>query len=225
MSAIARRRFVKVLGKVAFGLVAFVPAARILIERRAKPASAQPGAGGFPGIAAPPSPPPPNPEEVAAEIRASYREGIVTAIGASSYTIRAPDGSQTDVRLTSTTIVWGGAFVKDMPVSIGDELVAWGNSTADGSLEAEKLWTNLANLRGNVSGVRAASDGVAFTLNDRRLGGTQVQLVAATNVAVRSDPTLRPLAGRAITVEEGQYAEVIGRRLGNGTVVAVTAYL
>jgi hypothetical protein len=63
---------------------------------------------------------------VTAQIKAHYREGIITGLNGSRFTLWAPDGTQADVTISPTTLIWSGTFVKDIPASIGESLVAWG---------------------------------------------------------------------------------------------------
>jgi hypothetical protein len=100
-----------------------------------------------------------------------------------------------------------------------------GNAGPDGSLVAEKAYINLVNLRGRVSNVKTLPDGQTFTLNDRLLGPLTVETQGATSAAAKDNRSLEPLSSRPLFVVEGQYAEVIGRKLGGSTVIAVTAYI
>jgi len=107
--------------------------------------------------------------------------------------------------------IWDDLWVKEIPTEVGDTVTA-----SDAAFGGPQLYVNLVNLIGSISNVRWEADTVQFEMNyEIRYTGQ------------RSTDTIK-VDGRALVSgsgpREGQRGQVVGRRLQDGSVLAVTVF-
>lgn len=227
MSFITRRSF---LLKVGVGLVAFIPATRAL-WKVADPLSAQPAIRtdhpSPPASHAPPS----------NQVDPRYASGNVLEVAPTALRIQTPYAGQRMLYLSESTLLWDDEWVKDLPVEVGEKVVAWGQPLGDGALATEKMWVNPENIMGPIRNIRGSFPSQTFELNDRRKGWMAVALNAKTQVSdirgKKQDPApgqepavyqVQPFDQIAVEFRDEQHLQVVGWRK-NGSVQAVTLYL
>lgn len=199
MKTISRRSILK--GLMAFA--AFIPAAHVLASNRSGSA-AQVDPTTRP---TPPTPPPPG----ASMLIEEYASGPAVAVDTDKLVIKTYDRGDVTLHLSSRTEVWENLYVKDIPIEVGDRITAWGPRRADGSHDVEKLWVNLVNLRGTMSNIKRGTSDLQFTLRDTRRGMFSI-IIQQQASRVGNGP------------RENQPCQVVGRKLKDGSVLAVTVY-
>lgn len=109
----------------------------------------------------------------------------------------------------------------DIPVEVGDRVLALGVRRPDGSLDVEKLWVNPVNLMGPIEAVSREGAGWRLRVKDRYLGSVEVRVDPRTEIGT-GPGLVAPLAQRPVQWSVGQHIQVVGRRLRDGTVLAAT---
>lgn len=226
MFLLPRRSF---LSKVGLGLVAFIPAAKVLMgkaeARTARPTDST-GPISASTAGAPPSstqPPNPAPPPTKPQVEQRFSQGIALSVSTSQIAINSLNRGNETIHLGAQTDLWEGRWVKDLPTSQGDTVTAWGQRRSDGSLDAEKLWVNIKNVIGSVVSAASGAAPQTFAVNGQRQGSVSVKLDPRTLVAHRGSPKAA-LGTAAIQLSAGESIQVIGREL-NGIVLATDMYI
>ncbi len=126
------------------------------------------------------------------------------------------------VAITAHTVFDEGKWVREFPIEIGDEAIVWGSPRPDGSFEADQIWINVANIVGTISGlmVPTAPEVLRLKIADRYKGDTVVRIDPRTQASIRGGSRF-PFDSDLITVKKGEVAQAIGRRMKDGSVLAV----
>lgn len=190
MAQIMRRPFLVAGVRVAAGLVAFVPAARAL--------------------AAAPTP-------VRGRREPRYVRGNVLKATAGQVQLLSPWG-QVTLLLSPTSQIWKGAWDRAAPIAIADEIKAWGQPQADATFAVERMWVNIVNLIGPISGATPIAGGVRVQQQDRHTGLHTVTIDART--MVEQDGRDRAYSSEVVQLREGQRWQTIGLQVANGSVQA-----
>jgi hypothetical protein len=220
MQTVSRRTVLKTPIKIGAGLVAFVPAMKSLTSgARATVSQAAPSISPPPGITAPPPPPvTPTPRQVID----NYAGGIATAVSGGQITLSADPGSRSAslyLRLSTSTQIWEGDWNPGLPIEIGDHIDAWGNPRGQDVLDVEKMWVNIVNLMGTISDIRQVQGGLQLQHQDSRMGAHTVLVDQRTLVNRQANPEITYSAA-AVSLDVGQFLQVIGLKLKDGTIKA-----
>jgi len=214
MRTFSRRWFLRVLS----ALVAFVPVAWFL-ARRAQSENARSVDSPPAPHPTPPPPPPPSPPPGTSLRNENFRSGVVTSLGPDTIVLKNRE-VEAVLHLSPATRVWEGFWVKDMPVEIGDWVDAWGEPQADGSLVVADYVINLVNIYGPIFDIEQGTGAYRFQLLDRRGKSYAVVVEPRTEVSA-SGRARSPLGDSPLDLYEGQHIQVVGRRLKDGTILAV----
>lgn len=216
----------RTITRFVLGLVAFVPAARSLglgPNKDVTPAAlAQPRPPQPPG---PPPPPPPPPPVGASLVVERFASGSVMEVNDKRILLTNPTRGTLVLHLSRTTAVWKGGWDSGRPIEVGDQVAAWGEPRAGGTeYDVEKMWVNIVNLQGRISNVRQGPSGPQFRLQDRYLGPQQVAMQSTTLIN-RPDGRETPFGADLVAPRDGQFLQVIGLRLKDGSVQATRVFL
>lgn len=155
--------------------------------------------------------PAPDPLTPAASDNAQgYVSGRVISIAPDHLVVRTADKG--DVKVYPAFYrIWDDLWVKDIPTEVGDEITA-----LDAAFGGPQLYVNLVNLIGTISNVRQEADSVMFEMNNevRYTGQRSTDTVKVEQRARVSGSGPR----------ESQRGQVVGRRLEDGSVLAVTVF-
>jgi len=201
--------------KVAVGMFEFVPAAWQLIRGNAGP---HPGLGQ--ASLAPP-------DSVEVEELEKYRLGVVLDIRASELLVQVMGKGELRFVLSTEAIVWDDRWVKDIPLRVGDRVLARGSERDETVFEVTQLYVNMVDVVGAVLTDQAVRGSSQVELQDQRGEKHAVILDDRTMVLPSPDEelpygTLVPLAGRVAALDKGQPVHVIGRLWRDALVLAVT---
>ncbi len=133
--------------------------------------------------------------------------------------ISAENGLVT-LNVSTSTVIWDGiTWIADIPSRAGDEITAWGTWNPDHTFAVQKLYVNIENLQGRASNVIKGNQGGSFDVADQYRKNEHITVASLTDISqgnmqfsYQQHPLL-PL--------NGGYVEVIGRRMQNGSVLAV----
>ena len=149
---VGRRTFIKATG----GLLAFaVVLKRLAIDRIAEASGAQ----------------------SKREILPEYLAGRVQALTEQGFTADTENGT-VDVAFDKKTKIWKKSWGEPLPIELGDEFVAWGQPSTDGTYTPEMIYFNIASAQGKVRSLVMSQEHASFEL----VGGR-------ANVAVIAEPT------------------------------------
>lgn len=168
----------------------------------------------------PPPPPPPGTSLVVE----SFATGHAVQVGPDVILIETSERGKVALHLSPTTDIWESRWVKSIPIEVGDHIMAWGARRTDRAHDVEKLWVNLVNLQGTVSNVKKEMAGLTFHHHDSRQGAHIVKIDQRTLVALRDSPKVT-FASRPVDLAEGQFSQVIGRKVKDDSVLATDVYL
>ncbi len=163
-------------------------------------------------------------------IVAPHVEGGVTAVDASSITVKQADGTSRTVTLTATTTYSNcrdGATVAD--VTVGSRVNVLGTANADGSFTATSVSTHAASLGGMVTATTAtsitvkdasgatATITVSGTTTYRAASGTGTIADVTVGSVVRAEGALNADGSlTATSVQIGTAGDGFGRGFGGG---------
>jgi hypothetical protein len=138
-------------------------------------------------------------------------DGMVTAIDASSLTVRTADGSTTTVTLTGTTTytVNRGPATRD-GITVGSEVHVQGTAAADGTITATSVAAHPASIGGTVTATTADS----ITIKDASGATATIKVTASTVYRTASG------AGTLADVTSGSVIRAEGTRTADGTLTA-----
>lgn len=161
-------------------------------------------------------PAPPGPDDA---VNNGYQSGVVVEATPGGMLIKTSDRGNVVLRLSHATEVWEGLWVGGIPVGAGDRVIAWGRRQADGSLDVAKLWVNIVNLIGPISKTEKGAGGPRLHVRDRHMGSMIVRIDQRTAVPGRNGQRA-PFGSEPVDLLQGQRVQVIGRQLGDGSVLA-----
>jgi len=199
MKPVSRR----ILLKVGAGLVAFVPAARLLAAgpNEHTPAPASPAEGPKPIV--------------------NHVGGTVEKIAPNLLAVKAYNGTFT-LRLSGTSEVWKGKYDRNAIIDVGDRVEAWGQPQPGNNLDVERMWVNIVNLVGPISNVADNASTVALTCRDRHRGSLKVTIDQETLIS-NGTQEVRYTQG-ALSLQEGKQLQIIGLKLKDGSVRATRVF-
>ncbi len=199
MKPVSRR----ILLKVGAGLVAFVPAARLLAAgpNERTPAPASPAQG---------------PKPIA-----NHVGGTVEKIAPNLLAVKAYNGTFT-LRLSTTSEVWKGKYDRNAIIDVGDRVEAWGQPQPGNNLDVERMWVNIVNLVGPISNIADNASTVALTCRDRHRGSLKVTIDQETLIP-NGTQEVRYTQG-VLSLQEGKQLQIIGLKLKDGSVRATRVF-
>jgi hypothetical protein len=154
-------------------------------------------------------PTPPPPQQASRSIE-NFVSGPALSVSEDEIVVRVYERGEVALHLTPTTRIWNDLWVKDVPIEEGDWITAWGPRLADGSHDVELLYANIVNLQGVVLEVRHDEDAVRLTHVDARQGQHEIVIYAERAL------------GAGVELRDGDRLQVVGRKLGDGSVLATT---
>jgi hypothetical protein len=104
------------------------------------------------------------------------------------------------------------------PIAIADEIKAWGQPQADATFAVERMWVNIVNLIGPISGATTIAGGVRVQQQDRHTELHTVTIDART--IVEQDGRDHTYSSEVMQLREGERWQIIGVQLANGSVQA-----
>ncbi len=152
-------------------------------------------------------------------------EGRVLEVDGATLFIES--GNET-FRLTSSaaTLIWDGIpWVANVPTKAGDFVIAEGIWKRDHSFDARKLYVNIVNLQGRASDVSRQGDGATFLLADQYQQSDAIAISPLTEIYEGSTGARSLYGQNPVLPANGVYAEVIGRKMADGSVLAVNITL
>ncbi|MFN8453206.1 MAG: hypothetical protein U0401_00805 [Anaerolineae bacterium] len=155
MQVLSRRSFIKVLS----GLVAFVPAAKIL----AAPEGVQS-------------------TDPSLEIE-NYAGGKALKVDSDKIVIDMFERGDVTLYISPKTIIWKGDWNGGLPIEVGDYINAWGGPRDKQSLDVEKMWVNIINLRGTASDLKNEANSLRLRLSDSSLGEYSIEINQKTLIS------------------------------------------
>ncbi len=140
--------------------------------------------------------------------------GKVIQVSSEQVLLETIDHSNIVLHLSPKTFVWKQLWFRNSSIAVGDTVRAEGWREADGSLDVKTLFVNIVNLMGSISSIKQEPGGFQLCLQDRFLGSVLVKVRQQTLVR-------QPFGNRPVELHQGQLLRVIGRKLKDGSVVAV----
>ncbi len=130
-------------------------------------------------------------------------------------------------RLTTSaaTLVWDGIpWVADVPTRVDDFVFAQGIWKRDHSFDARKLYVNIVNLRGETSDVTPRGESATFLLADQYQHTDTIAIFPLTEI-YEGTGTKFTYEQEHLLPSNGSYVEVIGRKMADGSIMAVNITL
>ncbi len=151
--------------------------------------------------------------------------GRVVRLGGQTIRI-ATETEEVDLKISSATITWDGiGWIANMPTNVGDIATAWGARSPDHSFAVQKLYINIVHLQGKASSSIQGGQDASFVLTDSYQETERVTVAPLTEIyEAASGGKLRYQENRVLP-RESQFVEVIGRRMEDGSILAVTLTL
>ena len=182
--------------KMLSGFVAFVPAAKILAA--------------------------PEPQSTD-DLEYNYAGGRVLKIDPDKILIDMFERGDVTLYITSQTNIWKGEWNGKLPIEVGDYINAWGTPRDKQSLDVEKMWVNIINLRGKASDLKEETSGLQLRLSDSGLGEYSVEINGKTIISQEDQE--KPFDKTSVSLKEGQWMQVIGLELKGNSVLATLVFL
>ncbi|HEX2036052.1 MAG TPA: DUF5666 domain-containing protein [Chloroflexota bacterium] len=207
-----RKTFLRTVAKVGLGLFAFIPAARALTEGRGTPAAPPALAGPARRFEIP-----------------NYVAGRVTAVSPRALKVQTHQREVTLELPTEMQEFWKGAFAPQAePLEVGDFVDVWGEPNHDRSVYlVQRLYANIVNRIGTISGVHTQEEATRLAHFDRRMKPADqtatVTVDRRTLVDLGQDE--RTYDSRVLRLREGQWLQVIGLRLRDGSIRATRIFV
>lgn len=147
--------------------------------------------------------------------------GKVQEIESGEIIILSPENQNIRLRIPDQSRIWDGiGWVAEIPIEIGDDVVATGDWEENKLVfVVRNLYINIVYLRGTADEVD--KENLRFTLDDPRQGKNAVIVNALTEVYLTNDNRQGAFQDLQILPKEGEYVEVIGRKLKDGTILSV----
>lgn len=154
-----------------------------------------------------------------------FVEGRVKKVDLPGFWIETnPQHEEVLVEISDQTIQWDGiTWIAEIPVEIGDFVTASGTWNPDQSFAAIKLYVNIVNLRGKVGQVVDQSELATFEMMGLNQKVEQISLAPQT--ILYEGETQSKFQDSHHLPRTGDQVQVIGRRLKDGTVIAVNIYI
>lgn len=147
--------------------------------------------------------------------------GKVQEMGVSEIIILSPENQNIHLHIPDQSRIWDGIeWVAEIPIEVGDDVVATGVWEENSSVFiVQSLYINIVQLRG-VAG-EIDKENLQLKLDDPRQGVRTVIIDARTEVYLLHDNRQGAYQELQVLPETGEYIEVIGRQLKDGTVLSV----
>ncbi len=133
-----------------------------------------------------------------------YLEGTILSVDASASEVMDRYGKHLNLSFLPDARVWKGSVLDSSAVSAGDFFYAWGSRPDPQSFVVEKIWLNIANLRGEVARVDAVSTDLIDAGDRKRF---TIALDPSTTVVDADGPEL---VGDFRSIHVGDPVQVIG---------------
>jgi len=149
--------------------------------------------------------------------------GRIVAVLPDSLIVATIDRGEIILQLRPETQIWEGRFVKDIAPAIGEEITGWVRPTLTKMYLAERLWINWATVQGRVTSVCAAGVGLLLECRQPDSRTTLVRVDPQTQITTATHNA--DFEQWHATLSEGERVQLIGRRLADGSLLAVTLSL
>lgn len=150
----------------------------------------------------------------------SLVEGTVLTYDSKTILIKT-ENKQVILEISNSTIIWDGIiWIAEIPMEIGDFVIARGTWTSDNSLAVDLLYVNIVNLRGTVSKVLQNQDNASFSITDQNQIEDQVIVSILTKVYEINVSGQSTYQESHLLPRDGDIVEVIGRKLKDGSILA-----
>ena len=148
-------------------------------------------------------------------------EGTVLEVKTDEIRILTPENQEIRLYIDNQSTIWDGIdWVAKGPIEIGDDAIATGTWKENNSgFIVKNLYTNIVNLRGDVEEVDKGE--LEFTIDDPRQGNSRVLVKDLTKIYHVQSNRQGTYQDTQILPNTGEYVEVIGRKLNDGTILAV----
>ncbi len=166
-------------------------------------------------VSASPVPSPPLKEETPVE---DFLSGQVVKVTPGHILLKQQAGSIIVLHLLPTTNVWGGLWVKSIPIAVGDRIDARVKRRNNGVFDVQKMWVNIVSLEGDILSVQKKADGFQLSLLNRFVGTVIVKIEPRTEVTRQGKEVT--FSNSLIELRTGKLVRIVGRRLRNGSVIA-----
>ncbi len=220
---LSRRFFLK----VASGLLAFVPAAKVLANPNAPNRVFLPlvsSSNADEANAALDAPPPPSPDWDPDTIVPNSVIGTIQKISEDQIVVDSAAQGLVKLNLSATTKLWKGDWDKKYLAKVGDEIYAWGQPQADGKIVAlEKAWVNIVSLSGETQNLVHSTSG--FNLLNPNGDKTYITFDQNTEFVLPSDTYLTVAQGNSLQIKGEYISQVIGVRLEDSAILATRVFL
>ena len=174
---------VRIIGKIALGLVAFIPAARTLAT-------------------------------MPSQVIDKFVQGHVVLVNQNQLVVETKTRGEFIIQISPQTELLDRRFVQDIPIATNDAILAWIAPRGDRFGEAEKLWVNWVHLEGQVTNLSATQCELHST-------DASVTIVLDPRTVLSNRTQRATIAENILSLKEGERIVVSGRRVANGSVIAV----
>ncbi len=149
----------------------------------------------------------------------ALQTGQVVSLDDKNIHIYAENGLVT-LKVSTSIVIWDGiTWIADIPPRAGDEIIAWGTWNPDHTFAVQKLYVNIENLRGKASNVIKGNQGGSFDVADQYQKNEHITVSSLTEISQGN--TQFSYQQNPVLPLNGEYVEIIGRRMQNGFVLAV----
>jgi hypothetical protein len=152
-------------------------------------------------------------------------EGVVQEINPNEVTILSPENKTIRLRFKADSRIWDGIdWIAEIPIEIGDHAIAAGSWEENNLVfVVQNLYINIVFLRGIAGEVD--KENFRFKLSDLRQGNNTVNVYPLTVIYLSDSNQQGTFQDIKILPTTGEYIEVIGRELSDGTIAAVNITL
>ena len=146
--------------------------------------------------------------------------GIVQRVDGQTLVIKSKD-EEVKILISDQTINWEGIpWVSKISIEIGDTVIAAGRWNPDHTFAASSIWVNIVNLHGTVNKVLQNTNDVVFSMAG--INQELVQVIINPQTRIYAQNSIQStFQDSHILPREGDYVEMIGRRLSDGSILAV----
>jgi len=155
----------------------------------------------------------------------SLVEGHVIKLDSKMIHISTENGD-VELDISASTVNWDGInWVSNIPTTIGDFITAWGIWNTDHSFTVQRFYVNIENLRGKVSNVIRGSKVASFDVMDQYQQINHINVLPLTEINQGGTGTKSSFQENPVLPQNGEYVEIVGRALDDGSISAVNITL